>query len=104
MKKFKDFLLEKQLSYDDWIKASIAINTEVDNFSKSLITLAKSAPNGIVSDKIRNTNEYKKVDSNYKNAFKRLQIFNKTKVPKSYRTQKRKDFRSGLTDVYGNKI
>ena len=33
MKKFKDFLLEKQLSYDDWIKASIAINTEVDNFS-----------------------------------------------------------------------
>lgn len=90
--KFKEFLNEEKISYEDWKKLSIEMNSKVDDADKILKSVAGDNKGGLVPDDILKSKEYQDAKKVYSLAFKALQTFNKNS-PKEFMRKASKEYR-----------
>ena len=90
------------ISYEDWKKAYIYLNNEVDEKSL-LLNKYPTNPSGLIEEKVRMSEEYQKVKKDFDKSFKKLQDFNKVS-PKQYQKRYHKEKRARWRMNIGGKV
>ena len=85
------------IAYEDWKKASIYLNNEVNEKSSIL------QPYNFRDENVRMSEEYQKVKKDYDKSFKKLQDFNKVS-PKQYQKRYRDEKRASWRMVKGGNV
>ncbi len=88
----KEIIAESNiLTYGDWKKAQSDLDDKVDELSMDLNKFPRETT-GLVSNKTRNSKEYKYAKHSYYTEFNNLRMFNKNS-PKEFMKQNAKEMR-----------